>query len=150
MTEKQSRRTFVRGVAATGTVATGIAAFGGQTAAQEQDADADTDIDVDASQLQITPQRGQQRAAGLINVQAQNVVIQDVLDVTIAGVSVNVQNVNILSDNVVNINVADAVDVEGTQALVAVTILGETIQEAEQEFTGEDTVDIQQTGQTGN
>lgn len=145
MTEKPTRRTVLKGAAATGAVTTGIGAIGGQAAAQQ-----DADINVDASDLQITPQRGQQRAAGLINVQVQNLAIQDVLEVTIAGVAVNIQNVNILSDNVVNINVSDVVDVEGNQVQVAVTVLGETVQGAEQTVTGTDTIDVRQTGQTGN
>ncbi|WP_226481278.1 hypothetical protein [Natrinema amylolyticum] len=145
MRENPSRRTVLKSAVATGAVATGIGAIGGQAAAQQ-----DADITVDASDLQITPQRGQQRAAGLINVQVQNLAIQDVLEVTIAGIAVNIQNVNILSDNVVNINVSDAVDIEGNQVQVAVTVLGETVQGAEQTVTGTDTIDVQQTGQTGN
>lgn len=137
-TETATRRTILRGSAAVGIAATtGVATFGGQAAAQS--------VNVDASDLQITTQQGQQMASGLINVQLQNLVIQDVVEVTVGGDVVEIKNVDILSNNEVNINVADAVDVEGTQALVAVTILGETTQGAVQEFTGEDTVDVQQT-----
>lgn len=139
--EGQSRRAFLKTSATVGAVATGAGAFGGQAIAQNNP------VNVDASQLEITTnQEGKQVAEGLINVQAQNVVvaIQDVLDVQIGDVSVNIEDVEVLSDNEVNVAVADVIDIEGNQVQVAVTILGETEQGQEQEFTGTDTVTIDQ------
>ena len=116
MTEKQSRRTFVKGVAATGTVATGVAAFGGQAAAQN----------INANSL---------FGSGLVVVQGVNV--QDVLDVgdvdvTIledVDVDIDIQDVQILNDNVVR--VLNDVTVENVlnrnQVTVQVSILGDTV-----------------------
>ena len=81
MTEKQSRRTFVKGVAATGTAATGLAAFGGQATAQQN-------IDVDASQL----------AEGLIVV--QNVQADIIDDITVQDINVIVQNIDVTVQNI--------------------------------------------------
>ena len=116
MTEKQSRRTFVKGVAATGTAATGVAAFGGQAAAQN----------VNANSL---------FGSGLIVVQGVNV--QDVIDVgdvdvTIlenVDVDIDIQDVQILNDNVVRI--LNDVTVENVlnqnQVTVQVSILGDIV-----------------------
>lgn len=139
MTENHSRRTFVKGIAATGTAATGVAAFGGSTAAQEEG------LNVNTGNLNITEQNGEQQAEGLIVVQAQNVALQDVVEVTVGDDVVNIEDVEVLNENVIQVAVADAVDVEGTQ--VAVTVLGET--EQGQQLEGTDTVQIGQGGQTG-
>ena len=65
MTEKQSRRTFVKGVAATGTAATGVAAFGGQAAAQQDGPISDVTATL-------------QNQDGLVNVSIGDVTVEDV------------------------------------------------------------------------
>ena len=116
MTENPTRRTFVKGVAATGTAATGIAAFGGQAAAQN----------VNANSL---------FGSGLVVVQGVNV--QDVLevgdvDVTIledVDVDIDIQDVQVLNDNVVRIlNDVTVEDVlNENQVTVQVSILGDIV-----------------------
>ena len=124
MTENPSRRTFVKGVAATGTVATGVAAFGGQAAAQNVNADS-------------------LFGSGLVVVQGVNV--QDVLDVgdvdvTIledVDVDIDVQDVQVLNNNVVRIlnNVTVENVLNRNQVTVQVSILGG-------DFVGTDVVNV--------
>ena len=118
MTENPSRRTFVKGVAATGTAATGLAAFGGQAAAQTQNVNADSLF-----------------GSGLVVVQGVNV--QDVIDVgdvdvtlvDIGDVDIVVQDVQVLNNNVVRI--LNDVTVENVlnqnQVTVQVSILGDVV-----------------------
>ena len=77
MTENPTRRTFVKGVAATGTAATGVASLAGSTTAQQN-------IDVNADNL-VTE--------GLINV--QNVQADIIDDITVEDVNVIIQNIDV-------------------------------------------------------
>ena len=142
--EDIDRRTFVKGAAATGVAATGVGAFSGGAAAQQT-------VPIDTSNLQITSQRGQQQAAGLIVVQLQNldVELQDVVDVVVqvGDDVVSVQNVRILNNNNVQLNVSDLVDVAGNTVQVAVTLLGQTAQQGETEFVGSTAADVLQAAQ---
>ena len=88
MTEKQSRRTFVKGVAATGTAATGIAAFGGQAAAQEQVFTLD-----DVELTDVTEQNG------LANVDL-NVVLTNINVDVVDDIRVRLRDVRILEEGV--------------------------------------------------
>jgi hypothetical protein len=122
----KTRRTFMKGAAATGIAATGIAAFSGNAAAQPN---------IDTSDFTVIEQDGVQTAEGLIVVQAQNIAITDLVEVVI-GRSV-VENVEILNitDNVVQIAITESlVDVRGVQAQIAVTVLGQSTQGQQQEI----------------
>ena len=92
MTEKQSRRTFVKGVAATGTAATGLAAFGGQATAQQ-----DGPIGDVTAVLQ----------EGLVNVTIGDVTVEDVevITVRIRDIIVTIEDVDVLNN--VQIDVSD-------------------------------------------
>lgn len=85
MTENPSRRTFVKGVAATGTVATGLAAFGGQAGAQQ-----DGPIGDVTAVLQD----------GLVNVTIGDVTVEDidVITVRVRDVVVEITDNEILND----------------------------------------------------
>lgn len=120
MTEKQSRRMFVKGIAATGTVATGIAAFGGQAAAQQ-----DQNF-VDIIGGETTQQAGDQVALSLVSVQLQNVSVnalnQNNVQVFINDTLVNIEDVTIVGGDVVNIDIEDT-DID-VVANVVVNVLG--------------------------
>lgn len=127
MTEKSSRRSVLKGVAATGTAATGLAAFGGQAAGQ-------------TTNVNANPLFG----SGLIVVQGVNVLnISDITvqDVTVTilenvDVDINVEDVQVLNDNVIKI--LNDVSVENVlnqnQVTVQVSLLGSII--------GSDTVNV--------
>ena len=127
MTEKPSRRTFVKGIAATGTAATGIAAFGGQAAAQQI-------IDETVTAVQ--------KGAGLVLVQLQ---VTDAVD--IGSVSVTVAGNEVVKNVGNNNNITVPVQVSGNQigANVAVAILGAAGNTLDQANTS---VTEQTTGQT--
>lgn len=85
MTENPTRRTFVKGVAATGTAATGVAAFGGQTAAQQ---------DGPIGDVTATLQEG------LVNVTIGDVTVEDIdiLRIRVRDVVVTITDNEILND----------------------------------------------------
>lgn len=120
--EGQSRRSFLKTTGAIGAAATtGVAAFGGQAAAQQT-----ATAEIKNVSRSIFRQAGNQAAAGLIIVQVQNVAVSDVVDanVAIGGVNVDVEDIQVLSDNKVKLVIADTVDVVGNNVLVAVNLLG--------------------------
>lgn len=137
---ERTRRTFMKGAAATGVAATGITAFSGSAAGQQNP------VNVDASQLEIGDQDGEQVATGLINVQVQNAVvaIQDVISVQIGRSVIENLNVEVLNDNEVNIALDDVVNVQGNNIAVIVNILGETTSGQVSEFRGVDRTEITQ------
>lgn len=92
MTKKSSRRSVLKGVATTGTAATGLAAFGGQAAAQQ-----DGPIGDVTAVLQD----------GLVNVSIGDVNVEDVdiITVRLRDVIVTIEDVNVLNN--VNIDVSD-------------------------------------------
>lgn len=127
MTENPSRRTFVKGVAATGTAATGLAALGGQAAANNHAFD-----DVEATLEQT------QDGLVNVNVNVQNVNVEDVdilnirvrnVDVTVEDVTVNVlreitlENVNVQALN--NVQVVVQALTEGGEVIQTATTTAE-------------------------
>lgn len=129
MTENPSRRTFVKGVAATGTAATGLAAFGGQAAGQDEG-----NIIEEITAVQ--------RGAGLVLVQLQ---VTDAVD--IGSIEVTVADNEVIKNVGNNNNITVPVQVSGNQvgANVAVAVLGAAGNVLEQDNT---TVSEQTTGQT--
>lgn len=116
MTEKPTRRTVVKGAAATGLAATGLGAFGSSASAQQ---------DIRNLNVQISD--------GLVNISninvLQNVDVSNV-DITVIGgdVNVNVENIannlDIDVEDVQVVNVEDALNNNVVQ--VAVGVLGGT------------------------
>lgn len=120
--------------------ATGVAAFGGSAAAQQEATAA-----VDADQLNAVRQRtGQTQVSGLINVVLQNVNVQALNNVivNVGGINVDVRNVQLLSNNRIKVIVQDVVDIAQNQVQVAVTVLGQTTQGQQFEGTGGDTINV--------
>ena len=126
MTEKdqsnETRRTFMKGAAATGVAATGLTAFSGNAAAQQR-----------IRELQVNLQQQQ----GLLNVNIgnvnvlRNVNVQDVVVTVIGGdvlsnIEVNLQNID------VNVEIIDDVNIDVNNVLnnnavqVAVVALSDT------------------------
>ena len=119
MTENQSRRTFVKGVAATGTAATGLAAVGGQAGAQEN-VIGDVTATIDEQ-------------AGLVNVNVQNVNVQDVeiLRIRVRDVVVNVEDVEVNVEEVITLEDVNVQALNNVQVVVqALTEGGRVIQTA--------------------
>lgn len=146
MTEKdqsnETRRTFMKGAAATGVAATGITAFSGNAAGQSR-AVQRVDAVVDATQLNLTEQEtGTTEVSGLINVVVQNVDVDALNNVIVqlGGVNVNVQDVSILNNNDVDVQIIvnDVLNLIGNQ--IAVTLLGTTQQNQRFRARGTDTI----------
>lgn len=87
MTEKsklegQSRRKFLKTSGAVGAAVTGVAAFGGNAAAQNN---------LDLSQVNVNNETG--RVSGLIVIEDTTIVAQDVLDVEFDDINVDIRKV---------------------------------------------------------
>lgn len=118
---EQSRRRFLRTTGAVGVAATtGVAAFGGQAAAQQGNR-----VDIIGGD---TTQTGQQLALSLVSVQLQNVSVnalnQNNVQVFINDTLVNVEDVTVVGGDVVNIDIEDVDVVVGAAINVVVAILG--------------------------
>ena len=135
--DAQSRRNFIKKSAAVGAAATtGVAAFGGEAAAQQT-----ANLDIKSVSRNIFRQTGSQKAGGLIVVQVQNVAVDVIDNVTVAigsdVLDVTVQDVSILNNNTVKIAIDEVVEVTQNQVQVAVTLLGQTVQNTD--FSGSTT-----------
>lgn len=108
MTEHPSRRTFVKGVAATGTAATGLAAFGGSAAAQQEQVFTLEDVVV----TDVTEQNG------LVNVDLTAVITGINVDV-VDDIRVRVRDVRVLEEGITvqNINIPITIEDVNVQAL---------------------------------
>jgi hypothetical protein len=84
MTEyNKTRRTFMKGAAATGVAATGITAFSGSAAAQDPDPG---DFDVDTSRLNVNQQTGNLRGLIILN----NINVDIIDDITLENINVQI------------------------------------------------------------
>ena len=105
---EQTRRTFVKGAAATGVAATGVTAFSGGAAAQPQN--------IRNLNVNLTEQ------GGLLNVNVQNVNVLN--NVNVEDIVVTVIGGDVLSD--INVNIED-IDVDVTVENVLTDILNESV-----------------------
>lgn len=138
----QKRRSVLKALGVGGLAATGLTAATGSAAAQSSNRRVVSKI----TNVQNIVQDGDQVGTGLIVVQVQNVAVADLLDVSVAiGDSlVEVQDIEILNNNTVQIVVNDVVDATVGSVQVAVTLLGTTVQDADNLFATADTTTIRQ------
>lgn len=137
MTEDEStpRRNVLKALGVGGLAAAGLGASAGSAAAQNKKTVAEI------TNVQDLVQDGDQTGTGLVVVQLQNVNVSDVLDASVAVGDdlLEVSNIDILNNNTVQLVVNDAVDVNVGSVQLAVTLLGTTVQDANNLFAVGDT-----------
>ena len=130
------RRNVLKTLGVGGLAAVGLGASTGSAAAQ-----GNKKTVAEITNVQNLVQDGDQTGTGLVVVQVQNVNVSDVLDATVAvgGDVISVEDIEILNNNTVQLVVNDAVDVTVGSVQIAVTLLGTTVQDANNLFAVGDT-----------